>query len=369
MVETNCSAGLLGFKMIRKSGILFLLFYLITACSSDDGPELPQISLLSQTEIQGNLTTDVWGYVDQASGKEYAIVGDFSNLRDGNVTLIDVTEPIRPQVSSTISNVVGFDMKTFDHYLYVTNSDFPSASDDSSRIIDISHPEAPVVIGAFQPAHNIFIEGAYLYMSFEFPPGLRIFDIASDPLNPELVWENPTLSGGHDVAVIRNRLYDFHAGDATYIYDVQDPANPQLLGAVRSPNTYHHSGWVTEDNNYLYICDETAADPLPDITIWDISEPDNPFQVGEISDSTSRAHNLYIINNLAYVSYYGAGFKIFDVSIPSSPVLLDQFETNLNGGSGIGNGFLGAFGVYPFSSSGNIFVSDMDNGLFVLEYR
>lgn len=351
-------------------GILFsIICTIFCACSTDDGPVLPAITLHSQTTIPGNLTTDVWGYMDQNTGKEYAIVGDFSNLRTGNVTIVDVTDPVNPQISSTLDEVIGFDMKTFDHYLYATNSDFASAQDDMSRIVDISDPGSPMVVGSFQEAHNIFIDGSYLYVSFEFAPGLRIFDIASDPTNPQLVWEDNNPEGAHDVAVIRNRMYDFHATDATYIYDVQDPANPLLLGTIRHQNTYHHSGWVTEDDNYLFICDETAADPLADITIWDITNPAVPVLAGEISDNTSRAHNLYIIDNLAYVSYYGAGFKIFEVSTPSQPQLLDQFETNLNGGDGLGNGFLGAFGVYPFSPSGNIFVSDIDNGLFVFEFK
>jgi len=354
--------------MIVSPRITLLFFILLAACSADDEASIPTISLLSQTTIPGNLGTDVWGYVDQTTGKEYAIMGDFSHLREGNVTLIDVTEPSNPQIASSFPEVTGFDMKTSGHYMYVTNSDFPSAIDDSSRIVNISDPMNPKIVGAFQASHNVFVEGSYLYMSFEFPPGLRIFDIATDPTVPELVWENVNSSGGHDVAVIRDRLYDFHGSDATYIYDVQDPTNPQLLGEVKNPGTYHHSGWVTEDDNFLFICDETAADPLPDITIWDIRDPASPVLVGDIRDNTARVHNFYIIDNLAYVSYYGAGFKIFDVSAPTEPRLLDQFNTNLNEGIGLGNGFKGAFGVYPFSPSGNIFVSDIDNGLFVFEF-
>ena len=295
-------------------------------------------------------------------------MGDFSNLRDGNVTLVDVSDPTNPQVVSTVSDVTGFDLKTSGNYLYVANSDFPSVTDDSSRIVDISDPVNPAVVGAFQAAHNVFVEGSYLYMSFELPPGLRIFDISTDPTAPQLVWEGSNASGGHDVAVIRDRMYDFHGTDATYIYDVHDPTNPQLLGEVRNPGTFHHSGWVTEDDNFIFICDEIAADPLPDVTIWDISDPASPVLVGDIRDETARIHNLFIIDDLAYVSYYRAGFKIFNVSTPEEPRLLDQFTTNLNGGIGIGNGFLGAFGVYPFSPSGNIFVSDIDNGLFVFEF-
>jgi len=354
---------------MHRSLIHVCMSCLIAAsCGSDDEPSAPQISLLGHIEIPGNLGTDVWGYTDQSTGREYAIAGDFSNLRNGNVTLVDITEPTNPQIAST-TEVIGFDMKTFDHYLYATNSDFLSAEDDLSRILDISDPENPMVVGSFQPAHNIFIDGTYLYVSFEFAPGLRIFDLAPDPANPQLVWEDTNPVGGHDVAIIRDRMYDFHATDATYIYDIQDPSNPLLLGAIRNPNTYHHSGWVTEDHQYLFICDETAADPLPDITIWDISDPANPTRVGDIGDNTARAHNLYVIDNLAYVSYYGAGFKVFDVSTPSDPLLLDQYQTNLNQGTGIGNGFLGAFGVYPFTPDGKILVSDMDNGLFVFEFN
>ena len=327
--------------------ICIILIGVCCACSSDDGPVPPSLNLISQIEIPGNLGTDVWGYVDQSTGVEYAIVGDFSDLRDGNITMVDISNPASPDITSTFDEVIGFDMKTFENYVYVTNSDFLSARDDSSRIVDISDPSNPVVVGAFQAAHNVYVDGTHLYVSFEFPPGLRIFDLAADPTDPQLVWEDDNISGGHDVAIIGNRMYDFHARDATYIYDIQDPSNPQLLSEVRNQNTYHHSGWVTEDEQYLYICDETAADPLPDITIWDISDLANPVNVGDISDNTARAHNLYIIDNLAYVSYYGAGLKIFDVSQPENPTLLDQFNTNLNGGDGLGNGFLGAFGVYP----------------------
>ncbi|GJM28529.1 MAG: hypothetical protein DHS20C17_11640 [Cyclobacteriaceae bacterium] len=348
---------------------LFLICATLSACFSDEEPAGPTITLLSQTEIPGNSTTDVWGYTDQLTDREYAIVGDFSNLRTGNVTLVDITDPVNPQVASTLDQVIGFDMKTFGTYLYATNSDFASATDDMSRIVDISDPSNPAVVGAFQEAHNIFIDGTFLYVSFEFAPGLRIFDLAADPTDPQLIWEDNNSVGGHDVAVIRNRMYDFHATDATYIYNVQDPANPQLLSTIRNTNTYHHSGWVTKDDNFLFICDETAADPLADITIWDISSPAAPVMVGEISDNTARAHNLYILDNLAYVSYYGAGFKVFEISTPAAPRLLDQFKTNLNGGDGFGNGFLGAFGVYPFSPTGNILVSDIDNGLFVFQLQ
>ncbi len=345
------------------------LLMVLWSCDSDDGPPPREIIMLSHTPIPGNFGTDIWGYIDPITNREYAVMGDFTNLTDGNITIVDVTDPVNPSIVSTLDEVIGFDIKISGQYAYVANSDFPSATDDSSRIVDVSDPANPMVVGAFQASHNVFTDGDHLFSTNESAPGLRIFDIGTDPTKPEMIWESPFESGSHDVAIIRGRMYDFREFDATYIYDISDVNKPLLLGEVRNEGTFHHSGWVTEDDNYLFICDETVEDPLPDVTIWDISDLANPELVGDISDPTSRVHNIYIIGELAYISYYGAGLKIFDISNPESPLLLDTFHTNLNNGSGIGNGFVGAFGVYPFSPNGLIFVSDMDNGLFVFEFR
>ncbi|MCH8232294.1 MAG: hypothetical protein IIB82_06595 [Bacteroidetes bacterium] len=71
---------------------------------------------------------------------------------------------------------------------------------------------------------------------------------------------------------------------------------------------------------------------------------------------------MYIIYKFAYTFYVGAGLNIFDVSNPLLPVLIENFKTNLNGG-------FGAIGVFPFTSSGLIYVSDVDNGLSIFSFQ
>ena len=83
---------------------------------------------------------------------------------------------------------------------------------------------------------------------------------------------------------------------------------------------------------------------------------------GVIGDSTATVHNLYILDDLAYVSYYSAGFRLYDVSDPTMPRLLDEFDT---APTDTGAGFSGAWGVYPFMPSGHIYVSDRTGGLYV----
>ncbi|MEE9167971.1 MAG: choice-of-anchor B family protein [Candidatus Neomarinimicrobiota bacterium] len=309
------------------------------------------IGFLGNVEIPGTFTTDVWGYVDTLANKEYALVGDASGT---GLVIVDVSNPLVPVRVATVPSVPGFDVKGWQHYAYTV-----TGGGGSGGIVDISDPGNPQVVGTFPSSHNIFIaENGYMYSE---APGLRIYDLNQDPTNPELVWSDGT-TGGHDASVIDDRLYDFHGSSGTNIYDVADPSNPQLLGSIDPPSIrYHHSGWVSEDGNYLFICDELASHPLADITVWDISDVRNPEQVGEFADSTATVHNLYIIGEIAYVSYYTAGLRVLDISDPTEPVIIDEYDTSPESGEG----FAGAFGVYPFAPSGHIYISDWDNGLYI----
>jgi choice-of-anchor B domain-containing protein len=316
--------------------------------------------LLGQISFPGIEVADVWGYVDPTSGKEYALVGHgiFTDPPFAGLIIVDVTDPAAPNQVANVTTVPGFDVKVWQNYAYTVNG----LSLGQGGIVDISNPEIPQVVGSFPSSHNIFIaDNGYMYLE---DPGLRIFDLNPDPTNPKLVWSSGD-SDGHDAAVIGNRLYDFHGFSGTNIYDVSNPATPQLLGTVTdSLIAFHHSGWVSEDSQFLFICDELAdiRGKPADFTVWDISDVTNPQKVGQFADSNGTVHNLYIIGNFAFVSYYTAGFRVFDVSDPALPALVDEFDTAPNS---FGPGFDGAFGVYPFAPSGNIYVSDIEDGLFV----
>ncbi len=185
-----------------------------------------------------------------------------------------MTAPSDPFEVANIDSVPGFDVKVWGHYLYSVNGRFSG----DGKIVDIADPANPRVVGSFPSAHNIFIsEHGYLYLE---SPGLSVFDLNPDPTYPMFVWSAGV--EGHDAAVIGNRLYDFHGVSGTNIFDVSDPVNPKLLGTIQDLSiVYHHSGWTTEDGNYLFICDELANHPSQDITVWDIRDPANPGRVGQ----------------------------------------------------------------------------------------
>ncbi|MGH7492163.1 MAG: choice-of-anchor B family protein [bacterium] len=308
--------------------------------------------LLGRLTFPSLRLTDVWGYVDSSSGKEYALLGHSS----GGISIVDASDPRTPKLAAQLFSIPGIDIKSWKHYVYSVTGDAGIGA-----ILDMSDPTHPKLAGEFPSSHNLFIDDrGFMYLAF--PDGLHIFDLNPDPTKPVAVWSGGTY--GHDAAVIGNRLYDFHGFGGTFIYDVSDRAHPQLLGAITDPAIgFHHSGWTSKDGHYLFLCDEAARHPTPDLTVWDVSDGAHPRRVGSFNDPESAVHNLYVIDDFAYISYYTAGYRVLDVSDPQNPKLAGEFDTDAR--LDADDLTQGAFGVYPFAPSGNIYVSDSFSGLFI----
>ena len=315
---------------------------------------IPVFSIGQTITLKGSLTTgnsgtDIWEYIDSNTGSVYAIVG-------GNgMSVVDVTDPTTPVQVAHLTNVPGFDVKVWSNYAYCGTS-----GGGTGRVVDLSDPANPQIVGSFPSPHNIYIdERGYMYNS---SGGVAIYDLNPDPTNPMFL----TLVGNesHDVTVRGNFMYSFQGGSGTRIYDVTNPSSPILLSAILDPTiSYSHQGDISSNGNYLYICDELSSHPTADISVWDISDIANPVRVSDVADPDATVHNLYVIDNYAYSSYYTAGFKVFDITDPSQMILADEYDTN----NSSGEGFAGAFGVYPSQATTNIYIND-NSGVYVFGF-
>jgi choice-of-anchor B domain-containing protein len=157
------------------------------------------------------------------------------------------------------------------------------------------------------------------------------------------------------------------------IVDVEDKTNMRMLSRVPYNNAYYtHQGWLTEDQTHLLLDDELDElyGPTPNTRtlIWNVEDLDNPTLVNSFfSEKQATDHNLYIRGNLAYQSNYCAGLRILDVTNIKSGELeeVGYFDVAPYCDS---PGFQGTWSNYPYFASGNIIVSSIERGLFVLKY-
>eukprot|EP01129_Flabellula_baltica_P013576 TRINITY_DN632_c0_g2_i3.p1 TRINITY_DN632_c0_g2~~TRINITY_DN632_c0_g2_i3.p1 ORF type:complete len:126 (-),score=29.74 TRINITY_DN632_c0_g2_i3:21-398(-) len=100
---------------------------------------------------------------------------------------------------------------------------------------------------------------------------------------------------------------------------------------------------------------------------WNVEDLRNPKLVGSfLSSETAIDHNLYIIDDLAYLANYCAGLRILDVGDVEDVKEVGFFDVspqcnNLS--------FLGSWSSYPYFESENIVVSSIERGLFVLKHN
>jgi choice-of-anchor B domain-containing protein len=313
------------------------------------------ISLVGKLQITGLPIHDVWGYTDSLTGNRYGLLcASTSGLR-----VIDLSNLANPTIVGSISGagIRAIDVKTWKNYAYIVGESLSI----TGKIIDLTDPTNPTQVGAFPAGHNITIsESGYLYLSV---PGIRIFDLNTDPINPVQKYSDNSCIG-HDISIVGNRLYDFSDNCGTRIFDISQPDTLVSLGTVPASGMFHHSGWPSKDENYLFICDELASPSENDITVWDISNLSNPILVDSFADPGAYIHNLYVIKTFAYVSYYRAGFRLFDISDPLNIVLEAEYDTD---STLSGPGYGGNFGLFTLWGTNTILASDEENGLYIFD--
>jgi hypothetical protein len=100
-----------------------------------------------------------------------------------------------------------------------------------------------------------------------------------------------------------------------------------------------------------------------------VQDLDKPILISTYThDGNAIDHNLYCKDNLIFQSNYNSGLRILGLNNITTTGLeevafFDSYPANNN------TDFQGTWSNYPFFPSGNIILSDIKNGLFVLKYE
>ena len=327
---------------------------------------VPQnVDLLGSLNPYPNLDySDIWGYA--AGGREYALMGVA-----GGTSIIDVTNPAAPVEVDFVPGPLAppyewRDIKTHMNYAYIVTEGTGFGS--GMQIVDLSYlPDSASLVNTyddtFTSAHNIYIADGFAYVVGTSLGGMHILDLGL-AINPIETAYYSASGYIHDVYVWNDTAYA--SSNNTYdLVNVTNKNNPQLIStSTNIPGTYAHSGWLTEDKRYFIACEEfnvrdILVFDLVDRSTWDLVVPE--WQTG----SNSPVHNVFVLGDYAHISYYEDGYVVLDISNPMAPQFAGQYDTSPGGSFG---NYTGSWGVYPYLPSGNVLISDMVTGLYVVKF-
>lgn len=385
------------------------------------------LSFMPLSDIGGGRGSDLWGWTDPDTGKEYALMG-----RSTGTSFVDISTPENPVYIGDLPSEDGIesgwrDIKVYKNHAFIVADDRKSINrTHGMQIFDLTQlrdseigtATLPLTLSAttvyteIYGAHNVAIneESGFAYVigsthsenvDKRCRGGLHMVDI-STPITPTFAGCFEADRYTHDAqCVIYNGPDAAHQGreicfnsneDTLTIVDVTDKDNPVQLSRVwyasfctpeqevdpfrscfndgLNLGFYTHQGWLTEDHLYFLQDDEYDEPGLNHNTrtyIWNVQDLDNPVLQGNYtSNIDTRDHNLYIHDNYVYQANYRSGLRVLDAANIATAGLFEvAFFDTFPDADGLP--FDGAWSNYPYFDSGVVIVSGIGEGLFVLK--
>jgi choice-of-anchor B domain-containing protein len=368
-----------------------------------DGVDLMSNIPLSGFPSSPTSASNLWAYVDLDDNREYAIIG----VRNATA-VVDVTDPINPVIVGSIAGpssswrevkVLQFFNNTtsrWDAYAYVVTDQVGVGV----QIIDLSQLPTSISLAntwtGITTAHTVMISNVDWITNVPNQPGLppilvlngsnlggiRLASL-TDPVNPVALgavtgsYAHDTYTHvftdtrasqcapGHNPCEV---IFNFSGSGGLRIIDVTNKAAPFLITTYVYPQLgYTHSGWISQDNRYIFLDDELDEQNFGHNTRVRTINIDSlvaPIVTNDYYGPTLAIdHQGYTLGNKFYLANYRRGIAVLDVTNPNAPVetgFFDSYPADNN------RGFSGAWGVSPYLPSGNILISDINRGLFVV---
>jgi len=359
----------------------------IYPCNGYDLVAHIDITELGGPDSRGN---DCWGWTDPLTQKEYALMGTSTGT-----AFVDISDAINPVLIGRLptfsENSIWRDIKTYGNYAFIGSE----ATEHGMQVFDLTRlrdadPSNGIIeflydahFSGFANSHNLVINETqpYIYAvgSSEFSGGPLFIDI-SNPLSPMTVGGYADDGYSHDAQVVTYNGPDTdHTGKEIFIgsnenevviLDVTDKANPVQISRIDYPFIgYTHQGWFTEDQRYFILGDELDERDFgvnSRTLVFNFTDLDNPsFHLNYLGPTTAIDHNGYVKGNTFFLANYTAGVRFIDISLIDSFFLTEVgfFDTYPENDD---TSFDGAWNVYPYFESGNILVSDVNSGMFLV---
>jgi len=357
------------------------------------------LAFVPVSEFAATSTNSLWGWTDPDNGTEYALIG-----ADNGIAFYRLTDPTHPTYLGKLPTHAGTgssiwrDVRVYQGHAFVVSDNNPGHGMqvfDLDVLPGVTTPQTfseTAWYGAFGSSHTISINEA---TGFAYVPGsslacpgdthtggLQMLDIH--------VPDAPVFAGCvHDAGYTHESQCWVYAGPDTAhvgreicvdsngpthkiaIVDVGNKSAPVTLSSVTYAGAaYPHQAWLTEDHRYLLVDDELDEQNNGHNArtyVWDVSDLDAPVLVGHHDSALGVIdHNLYVHGQYVYQSNYEAGLRILHMDNLSAAQMSEVAFFDTYPASDTAN-FNGSWNNYRFPGSGNVIVTGIDEGFFVLQ--
>jgi len=222
----------------------------------------------------------------------------------------DLASPVR--LSRYLTNGSAIGLAVVNDIAYV------AVNESGLETIDVSNPKSMVHLGQVDTdgfATDLVVRDSTVYLADAYG-GLKAIDV-SDPVNPAVVSAYQTPGRSYEIAIF-DGLISIVCGDSG-MHILEDFEGD---GAGAMANNYQLSfgaSVLVHEDGKLYASVATG------IAIFDVSDPSTPVLLGELNLSASGA-GMYLQDNRLYIVAGYDGLFVIDVSVPSAPLLLGSIK-------------------------------------------
>jgi hypothetical protein len=290
---------------------------------------------------------------------EIVVKGNYAYLSHGySMEVLDISNPIMPESIGYYSNPPGTgiflkDICVVGDYIYAANYGI----EQGLAILDISNPHSPSLAANYLLPHGnmgcwtVAGQGNYAYIGNYFHSGFFSFDVTnkSAPVLLDscyVAWEPQRIAVRGQYAYVLDR--------GLKVIDITNPQNPTQVGVYMPANTWGTDMAIT--GSYAYLASNN-------LEIVSISNPTHPYYLRTypiVSDDPSIIK--IATDNYARAFIYAASGKIYIVSTanPYNPTALGEITLPFTGEGEIGMAATENYLYFAWESHG-LWIIDISN--------
>ena len=239
---------------------------------------------------------------------DYCYISKYASM----LITADVHNPVMPVnvAQLNIPNLHGY-ITIAENTLYVSGGSFSS----TVYVVDISNPSNPVIVNQTPTLANscdLEARGDYLYVC-GYSNGLVIYDI-TDRRNPVEVNRIAGIGQVYGIKCSGQYMYLGVASQGLKIYDISDMVNPQFVSSCYIPNTQYPI--LTKDNDYVYFASYTNGHD-----VVDVSNPTNPVLINTVNPYSLNRY-IEFSNDRLFFGNWSTGTMMYNITNVGHPELL-----------------------------------------------